>query len=85
VTLENARMAAQPTLAGQELDDDRSSKVTLYARRVFTEALREAAASPGHVIAVADLLRLALSDETGGACRTLEALGVEASAVRAGL
>jgi hypothetical protein len=85
VTLENARLAAQPTLAGEEPLEDQTSKVTLYARRVFTEALREAAASPAHVIGVADLLRSALSDETGGACRTLEALGVSASSVRAAL
>jgi hypothetical protein len=84
VTLENARMAAQPTMADAPLDDQ-SSKVTVYARRVFTEALRQAAASPAHVIEVADLLRSALSDETGGACRTLEALGVSASEVRAAI
>ena len=85
VSLENARMAAQPTLAGEEPLEDRASKVTLYARRVFTEALREAAASPAHVIGVADLLRSALSDPAGGACRTLDALGVDVSVVRGSL
>jgi ATP-dependent Clp protease ATP-binding subunit ClpA len=85
VTLENARAAAQPTLAGEEPPDDRSSQLTVYARRVFTEALRVAAADPSHVIGVADLLRSALSDESGGACRTLDALGVSPEAVLASL
>ena len=40
VTLENARHGRQPTLAGEEPLEDRASKVTRYARRVFTEALR---------------------------------------------
>ena len=50
--------------------------ITAYARKVFGEALRQAATDPGHVIGVADLLRAALRDSTGGACRTLDALGV---------
>ena len=36
ITLETARMAAQPTLAGEEPPDDRASQVTMYARKVFT-------------------------------------------------
>jgi transposase-like protein len=82
VTVENARLAAAPTLAGEDAPDE---KITAYARRVFTEALRTAAADPSHMIGVADLLRSALSDETGGACRTLEALSVNVAALRASL
>jgi ATP-dependent Clp protease ATP-binding subunit ClpA len=83
VTIENARLAAAPTLVGE--DDAPDEKITGYARRVFTEALRTAAADPSHMIGVADLLRSALSDETGGACRTLEALSVNVAALRASL
>ena len=78
-------MAAQPTLAGEEAPDDRASQVTSYARKVFTDALRAAAAEPGHVIGVTDLLKSALSDPNGGACRTLEALSVDVDALRASL
>jgi transposase-like protein len=85
ITLESARMAAQPTLAGEEPPDDRTSQVTAYARKVFTDALQAAAAEPGHVIAVTDLLKSALSDPNGGACRTLEALSVDVDALRASL
>jgi hypothetical protein len=59
--------------------------VTAYARRVFGEALRQAAADPGHVIQVRDLLLAALRDPRGGACQTLAALGVDAEAVRAAI
>jgi transposase-like protein len=82
VTIENARLAAAPTLAGEDAPDE---KLTAYARRVFSEALRTAAADPSHMIGVADLLRSALSDETGGACRTLEALSVDVAGLRASL
>ena len=85
ITLENARMAAQPTLAGEDAPEDRSSQVTDYARKVFTDALRAAAAEPSHLIGVTDLLKSALSDPAGGACRTLEALGVDVTALRASL
>jgi ClpA/ClpB-like protein len=85
VTLENARAAAQPTLANEEPPEERSSAVTSYARKVFTEALRAAAADPSHVIQVTDLLKAALGDSSGGACRTLEALSVDVGAVRASL
>ena len=52
---------------------------------MFGEALRQAAADPSHVIGVADLLRAALRDPRGGACRTLEALSVDSEAVRAAI
>jgi transposase-like protein len=77
VTLENARAAATPTFAGDEsANEDRASAVTAYARRVFGEAMRHAAADPGRAIGVRDLMLEALRDPTGGACRTLSALGV---------
>jgi len=80
VTLEAARLAAQPTLAGEEPPN---GGVTAYARRVFHEALRAAAADPSHLITVSDLLRAALRDPDGGAHRTLDALGVSPSAIQA--
>ncbi len=83
VTLDAARMAAQPTLANDEPTTE--GAVTAYARRVFGEALRQAATDPSHVIGVGDLLRAALRDPTGGACRTLEALGVDAADVKRSL
>ncbi len=78
VTLEGARSAAQPTVAEEEPPDERAPALTTYARRVFTQALRQAAADPSHVIGVADLLRAALQDPRGGAARTLAALDVDA-------
>jgi ATP-dependent Clp protease ATP-binding subunit ClpA len=83
VTLDAARIAAQPTLANDH--EPPEGQVTAYARRVFGEALRHAAADPGHVIGVGDLLRAALDDPRGGACRTLEALSVDIEAVRAAI
>jgi hypothetical protein len=77
VTLEAARIAAQPTMAEGETGEG-ASAITAYARQVFGEAMRQAAAGPEHVITVADLLRAALGDERGGACRTLTALNVSA-------
>ena len=89
VTLDGARAAATPTLATTAANgaaaDDRASAVTRYARAVFGEAMRQAAAQPERSIGVADLLRAALRDPEGGARRTLEALGVSAEAVVAGL
>jgi hypothetical protein len=86
VTLDGARAAAQPTLANDEPPADTgASAVTTYARQVFNEALREAAADPTHVIGVPDLLRSALRDSSGGACRTLDALSVDVEAVLAAI
>ena len=47
VTLEAARLAAQPTLAGEEPP---AGGITAYARRVFHEALRARRGDPSHVI-----------------------------------
>ena len=85
VTLEGARAAAQPTIADGSLEENGSAALTTYARRVFGEAMRYAAADPHHVITVSDLLLAALRDPRGGACRTLEALSISASDVRARL
>jgi ATP-dependent Clp protease ATP-binding subunit ClpA len=84
VTLDGARAAAQPTLA-DDAPGGAAGGITGYARRVFGEALRQAAADPEHVITVRDLLRAALRDPRGGACRTLEALGVSAADVNRAL
>ena len=89
VTLDGARGAATPTLTAPVANgadaDDRASAITRYARAVFGEAMRQAAVQPGRSIGVADLLRAALRDPDGGACRTLEALGVSPDAVVANL
>jgi transposase-like protein len=82
VSLEAARTAAQPTLAGEDVSDP---KLTTYARKVFTEALQTAAADPGHTIGVPDLLRSALRDPDGGAAQTLAALHVSPDDVLAAL
>ncbi len=84
VKLEAARLAAQPTLAGDG-EGEGTAAITGYARRVFGEAMRHAAAEGGHAIEVCDLLAAALRDEGGGARRTLDALGVDAAAVQAQL
>jgi transposase-like protein len=79
VKLEAARLAAQPTVANDA--GEGSTAITAYARRVFGEAMRQASADR-HAIDVADLLAAALREPAGGACRTLEALGIDAAAVR---
>jgi transposase-like protein len=88
-TLERARTAAMPTLATPPDNGagagDRASAVTRYARAVFGEAMRQAAVQPDHSIGVADLLRAALHDPEGGACRTLQELGISADLVLANL
>lgn len=85
ITLEAARLAALPTLVGEDDDGQSDSALTIYARRVFGEAMRQAKSEPGHAIDAADLLIAALRDDGGGACRTLVALGVDAAAVTAAL
>jgi hypothetical protein len=52
---------------------------------VFGEAMRHAAVQPDRSIGVADLLRAALRDPEGGACRTLAALGVSPDTIIANL
>jgi ATP-dependent Clp protease ATP-binding subunit ClpA len=81
VTLESARAAAQPTIADDSLENGNPA-LTTYARHVFGEAMRYAAADPQHVITASDILLAALRDPRGGACRTLEALTISADSVR---
>jgi Clp amino terminal domain, pathogenicity island component len=79
VSLQAARASAQTTIGegGRVAGDG----VTAYAREVLAASLRHAV-SNGGVIDVADLLLAALERPDGGACRTLEALGVSPDAVR---
>ena len=55
------------------------------ARAVFEQSLREAVRRGDGYIGVEHLLLASLQDESGGACRTLEALGVDPRAVREAL
>jgi hypothetical protein len=82
VSITAARACAQTTVG--DTGPAPGDTVTAYAREVLGAALRHAA-SDGGVIDVADLLVAALERPGGGACRTLEALGVSANAVRARL
>jgi ATP-dependent Clp protease ATP-binding subunit ClpA len=82
VSIVAARTSAQPTVG--ETGRASGDAVTVYAREVIAAALRHAAENGG-VIDVADLLLAALERPAGGACRTLDALGVSPDAVRARL
>jgi hypothetical protein len=87
VTLEAARGCVQPTAAhgapGAETEATRG--ISAYARSVFEQSLREALARGDGYIGTDHLLIAALRDPRGGAARTLEALGVPPTAVRAQL
>jgi ATP-dependent Clp protease ATP-binding subunit ClpA len=52
---------------------------------LFEQSLREAVRRCDGYIGVEHLLLASLQDESGGACRTLEALGVDPRAVREAL
>jgi hypothetical protein len=84
VTLDAARACTQPTLAA---DGDGAAQrgISAYARTVLEQSLREALARGDGYIGTDHLLLAALRDPRGGAARTLAALGVPASAVRAQL
>jgi DNA-binding Lrp family transcriptional regulator len=82
VSLVAARTSAQPTVG--EAAVVTGDAVTDYAREVLSAALHHAV-EDGGVIDVSDLLLAALERPAGGACRTLEALGVSVEAVRARL
>jgi Clp amino terminal domain, pathogenicity island component len=82
VSIAAARTSAQTTVG--ETGRASGEAITAYAREVIGAALRHAA-EDGGVIEVADLLLAALERPGGGACRTLEALGVSPEAVRARL
>jgi hypothetical protein len=94
VTLERARSAAQPTLvegqppppppfAGASSSGPRG--ISAYARSVFEESMRQAVRRGDPHVGVEHLLLAALQDPTGGASRTLDALGVDPDAVRQAL
>jgi ATP-dependent Clp protease ATP-binding subunit ClpC len=59
--------------------------ISAYARAVFEQSLREAVRRGDGYIGVEHLLLASLQDEAGGACRTLDALGVDYTAVREAL
>ena len=92
VTLDRARSSVQPTLiegrpppAPPAPVADGPKGISAYARAVFEQSLREAVRRGDGYIGVEHLLLASLQDETGGACRTLDALGVDPRAVREAL
>jgi hypothetical protein len=91
VTLDAARRAAQPTLVDGAPPPPAQpsppvapgpSGISAYARAVFEQSLREAVGRGDGYIGVEHLLLASLADPNGGACRTLDALGVDADAIR---
>jgi hypothetical protein len=84
VTLEDARVAAQPTLIDGRGHTEPAGKdgISAYARSVLEQSLREAIARGESHIGVEHLLLALLREEVGGAARTLHELGVDADAVR---
>lgn len=88
VQLEAAREKAQPTALQEEVIVEGRpvpagpEGISPYARGVFEQSLREAVARGDGYIGVDHLLLASLRDREGGACRTLDALGVDPEAVR---
>ena len=84
VTIEDARIAAQPTLIdGQgHAEPEGKDGISAYARSVLEQSLREAIARGEGHIGVEHLLLALLREEVGGAARTLAELGVDADVVR---
>jgi ATP-dependent Clp protease ATP-binding subunit ClpA len=92
ISLQQARMAAQPTLIDGAPPTAPPAPVaagpqgiSAYARAVFEQSLREAVRRGDGYIGVEHLLLASLADPSGGAARTLEALGVDLGTVRAHL
>jgi Clp amino terminal domain, pathogenicity island component len=93
VTLDRARSCAQPTLVeGQPPPPPRPAPagsgtrgISAYARSVFEQSLREAVRRGDRFVGIEHLLLASLQDPTGGAARTLDALGVDPGAVRGAL
>jgi Clp amino terminal domain, pathogenicity island component len=92
VSLDRARASAQPTLVdGQPRPAPPApvapgpQGISAYARAVFEQSLREAVRRGDGYIGVEHLLLASLQDDNGGACRTLDALGVDPAAVREAL
>jgi len=84
VTIEDARIAAQPTLIDGQGHSEPAGKdgISAYARSVLEQSLREAIARGEGHIGVEHLLLALLREEVGGAARTLAELGVDADGVR---
>jgi len=84
VTIEDARIAAQPTLIDGQGHSEPAGKdgISAYARSVLEQSLREAIARGEGHIGVEHLLLALLREEVGGAARTLSELGVDADGVR---
>jgi ClpA/ClpB-like protein len=84
VTLEDARVAAQPTLVDGQGHGEPPGKdgISAYARNVLERSLREAIERGAGHIGVEHLLLALLREEVGGASRTLSALGIDPDAVR---
>jgi hypothetical protein len=84
ITLSAARENALPTgIVEQSVPDaPRGNGISSYARSVFDQALREAVLRGDGFIGLHHLLAAALRDNDGGACRTVQALGVDARVLR---
>ncbi len=92
ITLDRARACAQPTLVdGQPPPAPPTPAapgpqgISTYARAVFEQSLREAVRRGDGYVGVEHLLLASLQDDAGGACRTLDALGIDPAAVREAL
>ena len=92
ITLAQARLCAQPTLIDGAPPPAPPAPaaagprgISAYARAVFEQSLREAVRRGDGYIGVEHLLLASLADPAGGACRTLEALGIDPDGVRTAL
>ena len=84
VSIDDARVAAQPTLVdGRGHGEPIGKGVSGYARSVLEQSLREALSRGEAHIGVEHLLLALLREDVGGAARTLAELGVDADQVRA--
>jgi hypothetical protein len=85
VSIDDARVAAQPTLVDGRGHGEPAGKdgISGYARSVLEQSLREALARGEAHIGVEHLLLALLREDVGGAARTLAELGVDADEVRA--
>jgi hypothetical protein len=85
VSIDDARVAAQPTLVDGRGHGEPAGKdgISGYARSVLEQSLREALSRGEAHIGVEHLLLALLREDVGGAARTLAELGVDADEVRA--
>jgi ATP-dependent Clp protease ATP-binding subunit ClpC len=84
VSLDDARVAAQPTLVDGQSPEAAVGRdgISRYARSVLEQSLRVALARGEGYIGVEHLLLALLRDDEGGAARTLSELGIDPDAVR---